>query len=157
MLNKISNTLLLTSFFLISITFFSCKKEKSTVGVVIVRDGSGNPVKNARVVLHANPLKQPIYFYQLEIDEDGEYDRDLDELVEEEMDTIYNPYTGETSDIFVAEWTDGGGRAEFNLPLEMILNISVLKVSGNNEYLAQNVINIEKGKTVTQNVRLLNY
>ena len=138
-------------------TFFSCQKDNSTIGIVIVKDGSGSPVEDARVVLHANPLKQPIYSYQSEIDEDGEYDRDLDELVEEEMDTIYNQFSGETPNVFEAEWTDGGGRATFNLPLEMTLNISVLKVDGNKEYLAGNIINIETGKTTTQTVRLLNY
>ena len=138
-------------------TFFSCQKEKSTIGLVIVNNGGGAPVEGARVVLHSNPLKRPISDYQIEIDEDGEYDRDLDSLVMGEIDTIYNPYTGQTSHVFEAEWTDAGGRAEFNLPLEMTLNISVLKVDGNKEYLGERVINIEKGKTTTQTVRLIGY
>jgi len=39
----------------------------------------------------------------------------------------------------------------------MVLNVSVLKTDGNDEYLGANVINIQKEKTTTQVVKLLNY
>ncbi len=98
MLNRIFNTVLLAGISLIVISMLvSCQKESSTIGVIVVKDDSGQTVKEARVILHANPLKQALSEYQDEIDEDGEYDRDLDDLVEHEMDTIINPITGETN------------------------------------------------------------
>jgi hypothetical protein len=158
MLNRILKTILLGVFALvITSTLTSCKKEKDTIAAIIVKDGSGNFVPNARVVLHANPLKQPLRDYNpenyMELYTDA---RSLDVLVKSNLDTIYSP-TGQNSDLFKAEWTDNNGRAEFTLPLEMILNISVLKKDGNDEYLGANVINIEKEKMTTQVVRLLNY
>lgn len=157
MLNRIFNTVLLAGITLIVIsTLVSCQKEGSTIGIIIVKDDSGQTVKEARVILHANPLKQPLSEYQDEIDEDGEYDRDLDDLVEHEMDTMYNS-NGETTDVFEAKWTDDNGRAEFSFPLEKILNVSVLKLDGNKEYLGSAIISIEKGKTKTKAVKLLGY
>jgi len=151
MLNRIFKTILLGVFALvITTTFTSCKKEKDTLAVIIVKDGSGNTVSNARVILHANQLKQSLYTY------DPDNYSSLDNLVKSNLDTVYSP-TGQNSDLFKAERTDDNGRAEFTLPLEMILNISVLKVDGNNEYLGENVINIQKEKTTTQFVKLLNY
>ena len=158
MLNRIFKTILLGVFALvITSTFTSCKKEKETIAVIIVKDGSGNTVPNARVVLHANLLKQPLYDYNpenyMELYNDA---RSLDVLVKSNLDTIYSP-TGQNSDLFKAEWTDDNGRAEFTLSLEMILNISVLKIDGNDEYLGANIINIKKEKMTTQVVKLLNY
>ena len=135
---------------MITTTFTSCKKEKDTIAVVIVQDGSGNTVPNARVILHANQLKQSLYTY------DPDNYSSLDNLVKSNLDTLYST-VGQNSDIFKAEWTDNNGRAEFTLPLEMILNISVLKINGNDEYLGANIINIQKEKTTTQVVKLLNY
>jgi len=151
MLNRIFKTTLLGVFALvITITFTSCEKEKETIAIIIVNDGSGSAVPRARVVLHANSLKQPLYSY------DPDYYNSLDSLVEFNLDTFYSP-TGQNSDVFKADWTDNNGRAEFTLPLEMILNISVLKIVGNDEYLGANVINIKKEEMTTQTVKLLNY
>ena len=151
MLNRIFKTILLGVFALvITSTVTSCKKEKDTIAVIIVKDGSGNTAPQARVILHANQLKQSLYTY------DPDSYSSLDALVKTNLDTIYSP-TGQNSDLFKAEWTDDNGRAEFTLPLEMILNISVLKIDGNDEYLGSNVINIQKENTTTQVVKLLNY
>ena len=151
MLNRIFKTTLLGALALvIATTFTSCKKEKDTVAVIIVQDGSGNTVSNARVILHANQLKQSLYTY------DPDNYSSLDNLVKSNLDTVYSP-RGQNSDLFRAESTDDNGRAEFTLPLEMVLNISVLKLDGNDEYLGLNVINIQKEKTTTQFVKLLNY
>ena len=157
MLNRIFKTILLGVFALvITTTFTSCKKEKDTIAVIIVQDGSGNAVPQARVILHANPLKQPLYTY----DPDDYTNRSLDVLVKANLDTLYSPI-GQNSDLFKGDWTDNNGRAEFTLPLGMILNVSVLKIGegldGNNEYLGANIINIKKEKTTTQVVKLLNY
>ena len=139
---------------MITSTVTSCKKEKDTIAVIIVKDGSGNTAPQARVILHANQLKQSLYTY------DPDSYSSLDALVKTNLDTIYSP-TGQNSDLFKAEWTDDNGRAEFTLSLEMILNVSVLKIgegiNGNNEYLGVEVINIQKEKTTTQVVKLLNY
>ena len=137
---------------MITSTFTSCEKEKDTIAVIIVKDGSGNTVADARVILHANALKQSLYTY----DPDDYPNRSLDLLVKANLDTFYSQ-TGQNSDIFKAESTDNNGRVEFTLPLEMILNISVLKINGNDEYLGANIINIQKEKTTTQVVKLLNY
>tara|TARA_B100000787_G_scaffold64617_1_gene47450 strand:- start:3384 stop:3845 length:462 start_codon:yes stop_codon:yes gene_type:complete len=153
MLNRIFKTILLGIFALvITTTFTSCKKEKETIAVVIVQDGSGNVVPQARVILHANELKESLYTY----DPDDYANRSLDLLVKANLDTNYSS-TGQYSNLFKAESTDNNGRVEFTLPLEMILNVSVLKVDGNDEYLGANIINIQKEKTTTQVVKLLNY
>jgi len=153
MLNRIFKTILLGVFALvITTTFTSCKKEKETVAVIIVQDGSGSTVADARVILHANALKQSLYTY----DPDDYPNRSLDLLVKANLDTFYSQ-TGQNSDIFKADWTDDNGRAEFTLPLEMILNVSVLKTDGNDEFLGANIINIQKEKTTTEIVKLLNY
>ena len=153
MLNRIFKTTLLGIFALvITTTFTSCKKEKETIAVVIVQDGSGNVVPQARVILHANELKESLYTY----DPDDYANRSLDLLVKDNLDTTYSS-TGQYSNLFKAESTDNNGRVEFTLPLEMILNVSVLKVDGNDEYLGANIINIQKEKTTTQVVKLLNY
>ena len=151
MLNRIFKNILLGVFALvITTTFISCKKEKDTIAVIIVNDGSGNTVPNARVILHAIQLEQSLYSY------DADNYNSLDNLVKSNLDTSYSS-TGQYSDIFKAEWTDDNGRTEFTLPLEMILNVSVLKIDGNDEYLGVNVINIQKEKMTTQIVKLLNY
>ena len=157
MLNRIFKTILLGVFALvITTTFTSCKKEKETIAVIIVKSSSGITVPNARVILHANKLKQSLYAYNPDDYTNGS----LDLLVIDNLDTLYSS-TGQNSDIFKAEWTDDNGRAEFTLPLEIILNVSVLKIGegldGNNEYLGLNVINITEGETTIQVVRLLNY
>lgn len=152
MLNRIFKTVLLGVFALvITTTFTSCKKEKDTIAVIIVEDGSGNTVPRARVVLHANPLKQSLYSY------DPDYYSGLDELVMENLDTLPNNTTGQIANVFKGDWTDNNGRVEFTFPLEMILNVSVLKIDGNDEYLGANIINIKKEKTTTQVVKLLTY
>jgi hypothetical protein len=136
----------------ISASLTSCKKGKDTIAAIVVKDASGKPVSQARVVLHSNPLKQLIYSYNPE----NYTDRSLDLLVKDNLDTIYSS-TGRTSSIFRADWTDERGRAEFTFPLEMILNVSVLKNNGNDEHLGANVINIKKEKTTTKTIRLLTY
>ena len=151
MLNRIFKTILLGVFALvITTTFTSCKKEKDTIAVIIVEDGSGIVVPSARVILHANSLDSSLNKY------DPDNYSSLDNLVKSNLATEYS-LTGQNSDIFKAEWTDNNGRVEFTLPLEMILNVSVLKVDGNDEFLGANVINIQKEQTTTQVVKLLNY
>jgi len=151
MLNTIFKTILLGVFSLvITTTFTSCKGQIDTIAVIIVKDGSGNTVPNARVALHALQLKGLLTDY------DADDYSSLDNLVKSNLDTVYSP-TGQISDLFKAEWTYNNGRAEFTFPLEMILNVSVLKIDGNDEYLGSNVINIQKEKTTIQSVRLLNY
>ena len=153
MLNRIFKTILLGVFALVmTSTFTSCKKEKETIAVIIVEDGSGIVVPNARVILHANNLKEPLFNYN----PDDYTNRSLDILVSANLDSVFSQ-TGQLSDIFEADWTDNNGRAEFTLPLEMILNVSVLKIDGNDEYLGANVINIQKEKTTIRVVKLLNY
>jgi len=126
----------------------------NTNAVIIVEDGSGNAVSQARVILHSNPLKNILYSY------DPDCYSSLDNLVKSNLDTVYSS-SGQNSDIFRGDWTDNNGRAEFTIPLEIILNVSVLKIGegldGNNEYLGLNVINITEGETTIQVVRLLNY
>ena len=153
MLNRIFKTILLGVFALvITTTFTSCKKEKETIAVIIVHDGAGNPVPNARVAIHANDLKRDggIFSYN------PNYWSSLDVLVKSNLDTNYSQ-TGQNSDVFKADWTDNNGRAEFTIPLEMILNVSVLKTDGNCSPVGANVINIKKEETSTQVVKLQGY
>ena len=156
MLNRIFKIGLLGFFYLvIASSFFSCQKAENTIAVILVKDANNNPVDDARVVLHTSPLKKSLFDYGDEIEDD--YDRDLDELVESERDLLYNELTSETSDIVEADWTDGNGRAEFNFPLNMTLNISVLKLDGNAERFGAAVISVESEKTTTKTVRILDY
>ena len=151
MLNRIFKMVLLGVFALvITTTVTSCRKVKDTIGVVIVKDGSGNPVSHARVVLHANSLNSSLFSYN------PDNYTSLDILVKSNIDTTYSNF-GQYSDVFEADWTDDNGRAEFTLPFAMILNVSVLKIDGNDEYLGANIINIKKEETTTQTVKLLNY
>ena len=153
MLNRIFKLVLLGVFALVITTILtSCRKAKDTIGVVIVKDSSNNLVSHARVVLHANPLKQPLYEYNPE----NYTNRSLDILVKANIDTAYSNI-GQYSDVFEADWTDDNGRAEFTLPLAMILNVSVLKIDGNDKYLGANIINIKKEETTTQTINLINY
>ena len=60
MLNKILKPILLGVFALVltsSIT--SCQKTKDTIGVIIVKDSSGNTVAGATVVLHQDGMISP--------------------------------------------------------------------------------------------------
>jgi hypothetical protein len=60
MLNRIFNTLILGVFALvISTTFISCQKAKDTIGIIIVKDSSGNTVSGATVLLHQDGLISP--------------------------------------------------------------------------------------------------
>lgn len=153
MLNRIFRIVILGFFTLaMSSAITSCKKEKDTIASIVVKDSSGLPVPQARVILHANPLKQLLYNYNPE----NYTDRSLDLLVKTNLDTLRSP-TGQTSNIFRADWTDDRGIAEFTLPLEAILNVSVLKIDGNDEHLGATIINVKKEKTTTQNVQLLTY
>ena len=153
MLNKILKpTIILFFGIVLSISITSCQKLKDTIAVIVVKDSSGKPVPAARVVLHANPLKQNINSYN----PDNYTNRSLDALIRNNLDTLYS-VTGQTSSLFEADWTDDSGRVEFTLPLESILNVSVLKIDGNEEHLGANIINVKKEKSTTQVVRLLSY
>ncbi len=145
---------LITAFFLLVLSsiIISCQKNKDTIAVIVVKDGSGKPVPDARVILHANPLKQTLYSYN----PDNYTNNSLDILVKSNLDTIYS-VTGQNSSFFEGDWTDDNGRVEFTLPLGVVLNVSVLKIDGNDEYLGANIINVQKDKITTQIVKLLNY
>ena len=118
-----------------------------TKAVINVKNGSGSNVTNARVVLHARPLKNPLYTYNAD-----NYET-FDDMIKSNLDTSYSS-TGQYSSIFIAEWTDNNGRAEFTLPLEMVLNVSVLKIDGNDDYIGANIILLTEGVTVTKIVEI---
>ena len=120
-----------------------------TKALIIIKDSSGIAVPNARVVLHSRTLKEPLYNYN----PDNYTNRSLDILVKANLDSIFSQ-TGQLSNVFEADWTDDNGRAEFTLPLEMILNVSVLKIDGNDEYFGANVILLIEGVTVTKIVEI---
>ena len=151
MLNRIFKTVLLGVFALvITTTFTSCKKEKETIAAIVVKNDAGLPISNARVVLHAMPLKNSLYTYNAD-----NYDT-FDYMIKSNLDTVYSAQ-GQISEIFVADWTDDNGRAEFTLPLAMILNISALwQVDNNIERMGANIINIKEGEITTQVVEIRN-
>jgi hypothetical protein len=151
MLNKISNSVLLGVFLLVIVTSLSsCKKEKETIAAIVVENGAGLPVPQVRVVLHAMPLKNSLYTYNP--DNYGTFDY----MIKTNLDTVYSAQ-GQVSDIFLSDWTDENGRAEFNLPLAMILNVSALwQVDNNIERMGANIINIKEGEITTQVVEIRN-
>ena len=60
MLNRIFKTVLLGVFALvITTTFTSCKKEKETIAVIIVKDVNGNVVPEVLVKLSPEPILSP--------------------------------------------------------------------------------------------------
>jgi len=151
MLNKILKSVLLGVFALAIVTnFSSCKKEKETIAAIVVKNDAGLPISHARVVLHAMPLKNSLYTYNAD-----NYDT-FDYMIKSNLDTVYSAQ-GQISDIFVADWTDDNGRAEFTLPLGMILNVSALwQVDNNIERMGANIINIKEGEITTQVVEIRN-
>ena len=151
MLNKILKSVLLGVFALAIVTnFSSCKKEKETIAAIVVKNDAGLPISNARVVLHAMPLKNSLYTYNADNYETFDY------MIKSNLDTVYSAQ-GQISDIFVADWTDENGRAEFTLPLAMILNVSALwQVDNNIERMGANIINIKDGEITTQVVEIRN-
>ena len=151
MLYKILKSVLLGVFALTILTnFSSCKKEKETKAAIVVKNDAGLPISRARVVLHAMPLKNSIYSYNPD-----NYDN-FDDMIKSNLDTVYSAQ-GQISDIFVADWTDKNGRAEFTFALARILNVSVMQqVDNNTERLGANVINITKEQITIQVVEIRN-
>ena len=151
MLNKILKSVLLGVFALAIVTnFSSCKKEKETIAAIVVKNDAGLPISYARVVLHAMPLKNSLYTFNPDNYETFDY------MIKSNLDTVYSPQ-GQISDIFIADWTDDNGRAEFTLPLAMILNVSVLwQVDNNIERMGANIINIKEGEITIQVVEVSN-
>lgn len=151
MLNKILKSVLLGVFALAIVSnISSCKEEKETIAAIIVENDSGLPVSQARVVLHAMPLKNKLTTYNPD-----NYDT-FDDLIWYNLDTLYSPQ-GQVSNVFVADWTDKNGRAEFTFPIGMILNVSVMQQVDNNiERLGANVINISSEQITTQVVEIRN-
>ena len=151
MLNKILMSVLLGVFALAIVTnFSSCKKEKETIAAIVVKNDAGLPISHARVVLHAMPLKNSLYTYNAD-----NYDT-FDYMIKSNLDTVYSAQ-GQISEIFVTDWTDDNGRAEFTFPLGMILNISALwQVDNNIERMGANIINIKEGEITTQVVEIRN-
>jgi hypothetical protein len=151
MLNKILKSVLLGVFALaIVINFSSCKKEKETIAAIVVKNDAGLPISHARVVLHALNLENSLDSYN------PDNYNSLDDLVWYNLDTSYSPQ-GQVSNVFVADWTDKNGRAEFTFPIGMILNVTAMQQVDNNiERLGANVINIKKEQITTQVVEIRN-
>ena len=73
------------------------------------------------------------------------------------QDGMISPQGNSTSpDVRKSDITDASGKAEFTYELEMILNVEVVKVDGNDTYTGSNVIRLLKEKTVTKVVEIRN-
>ena len=118
-----------------------------TKAAIVVKNDAGIPISHARVVLHALKLENSLYSYN------PDNYNSFDDLVWYNLDTSYSPQ-GQVSNVFVADWTDNNGRAEFTFPFEMVLNVSVLKIEGNDDYLGANIILLTEGVTVTKIVEI---
>ena len=151
MLNRILKPLILGFFTLVIITnLSSCKKEKETIAIIVVKNDAGIPISDARVVLHALNLENSISSYN------ADNYSSFDDLIWYNLDTSYSPQ-GQVSSVFVADWTDENGRAEFTFPHAMILNATAMqKVDNNIERFGKNVINIKKEQITTQVVEIRN-
>ena len=125
MLNRIFKTILLGVFSLvITTTFTSCKKEKDTIAVIIVKDTNGNVVSGALVELYPNQSINPV---------SGELPN---------------------SDLNKVNTTDADGRVQFNYDLESILNIKATITIGNDDYEKLDVIRLLKGESTTKVVKI---
>ena len=125
MLNRIfKSTLLLAMSIVLCAVLTGCKKEKETIGVIVVKYANGMPVYEAKVRLH----------------QDGQISAGgLD--VDPALATNW-------------EETDADGRVQFNFDLEAILNVDVEKVEGNDVLVGTDVIRLLRGKTVTKTVEI---
>ena len=125
MLNRIFKTILLGVFALvITTTFTSCKKEKDTIAVIIVKDTNGNVVSGAQVELYPNQSINPV---------SGELPN---------------------SDLNKINTTDANGRVQFNYDLESILNVKATITIDNDDYEGVNIIRLLRGKTTTKVVEI---
>ena len=125
MLNRIFKPVLLVVLALVfSSTFTSCKKDKETIGVIIVKYSNGNLVQGADVRLH----------------QDGQISTG-GEPVDPNLATGWQK-------------TDESGSVEFTFDLEAILNVDVVDTVGNDIYVGTDVIRLLKGKTVTKVVEV---
>ena len=118
---------------IISIIFISCEKEKETIGIIIVKDFNNNTISGATVTLHQDSLFNDYGIY-----------------VDDPNAVTPSP----NAPIRRTEKTDANGRAQFTYTLEAILNIEVVKESGNNTLLGENVLRLEQGKTITKVVKI---
>ena len=125
MLNKIFKTVLLGVFALvITTTFTSCRKEKETIAVIIVKDTFGSVVSGALVELYPNQSINPV---------SGELPN---------------------FDLNKVNTTDADGRVQFNYDLESILNIKATIKIGNDDYEGNNIIRLLRGQTTTKVVEI---
>ena len=125
MLNRIFKTVLLGVFALvITSTFTSCKKEKETIAVIIVKDTFGSVVSGALVELYPNQSINPV---------SGELPN---------------------FDLNKVNTTDADGRVQFNYDLESILNIKATIKIGNDDYEGNNIIRLLRGQTTTKVVEI---
>jgi hypothetical protein len=125
MLNRIFKTILLGVFALvITTTFTSCKKEKDTIAVIIVKDTFGSVVSGALVELYPNQSINPV---------SGELPN---------------------FDLNKVNTTDANGRVQFNYDLESILNIKATIKIGNDDYEGNNIIRLLRGQTTTKVVEI---
>jgi len=125
MLNRIFKTILLGVFALvITSTFTSCKKEKNTIAVIIVKDTFGSVVSGALVELYPNQSINPV---------SGELPN---------------------FDLNKVNTTDADGRVQFNYDLESILNIKATIKIGNDDYEGNNIIRLLRGQTTTKVVEI---
>ena len=125
MLNRIFKSGLIGFFALVMITAFtSCQKEKETIGIIIVKDSNGTLVPNADVILSP--------------------------------EQVHNS-GGELPDPSLTKGpkqTDSNGRVEFTYDLEAILNVEVTYLDGNITYTGVDIIRLQKGKTITEEVEI---
>ena len=125
MLNRIFKTILLGVFaVVITTTYTSCKKEKDTIAVIIVKDTNGNVVSGAQVELYPNQSINPV---------SGELPN---------------------FDLNKVKTSDSAGRVQFTYDLESILNIKATIQIGNDDYEGNNIIRLLRGKTTTKVVEI---
>ena len=109
---------------MITTTFTSCKKEKETIAVIIVKDTFGSVVSGALVELYPNQSINPV---------SGELPN---------------------FDLNKVNTTDADGRVQFNYDLESILNIKATIKIGNDDYEGNNIIRLLRGQTTTKVVEI---
>ena len=134
MLNRVFKKGLFQIFIaIISIIFISCEKEEETIGIIIVKDFNNNTISGATVTLHQDSLFNDFGIY-----------------VDDPNAITPSP----NAPIRRTEKTDANGRVQFTYVLEAILNVEVVKESGNETLSGENVLRLEQGKTVTQIVKI---
>ena len=118
--------------FFYAFIFSSCQKDEENAALITVKNSNGNLVKGAKVVLHtkelSNSIKNTVF---TDYDSFDSYLSSSPALISQQ---------GIESTVFNEQWTDDNGQTEHVFEKEMILNVAVIYIDGNDIYVDDRTI-----------------